>query len=1077
MTRFLPRFLVPLVWLLAFSANAQSPSPAQIGITHSTVPEVLQVLDHTQTWAPIGNIDPTTHQYMLPIANGGTGTSSPNLTPGPGVSITGTWPNQTIGAAGGGSGAGVPAGNLGDLQTNAGLGSFGSVPPPLPSSMGGEADIVVTDPTVGMAPVTSTSVTDNSPFFQNLMNKMGPPASTSGYDVTIPGVPYQTYTEYYFSQTAVASRGANYHCSGTTWNPAVYLVFAPGVDGWIQESYTMTGGQGSGGGMLSGCFIFHLGFGTATANALTPNTLTGVTFQRDPAGLIPSPNWSVGDGIFLVGYGNASLPTNALPAAPIGTTITAIDGVTGNLTLSGAGVSPFFGYLANSPPFIAVHSTATFTQTASNNFVNNDALQVGSTTYHFKTTIGAVNDVLPGVDFPTSAANLIAAMTNAAGQYVTYIPSNSGAQGFAANVEVKASYAAGVITFTSIYSGPGVNTFPSVYTPAGTAAGAFANPTFTGANTTASCTGACVATNNISSRFYQFPVAQAFKIQTTSGSNSVTVISGPQPLKTGDVILSDAFPFGTTVSNVTGTSFPQTVTMTVPTLTGTAQNATATYAPGAEGNLWIMYADLVTRTSASAEHNRFNYAPIGQQISCTSGGQLSICTTARSRDNYHQFDLLGTWLSGNNASGVSLTDDTFATDFIADIFNGGTLGLVLNNNNTNSYESGNTKWGYLVNCGNANSSILLGGYYTAFNGNACANQVSVYPPGPGGTLFVGPQLSASNGPALAGAASGQTGGFTGAYGFTFKGGTDGKQCTQIGGQPAAQSIELGVSNNACTAATMWQLNWNSVANDFEWIYGANATQKFVNPALGYTGYAGNGLGNLLFPFGVILGGDGNNPVAAQARLFGTANTKPAANWHALGDTEINTLAPPGGQAAWYLASSASNSPQLSAAVVKGTTTSVAVSACPTPTPPAGTLVADNSQASPVNLGTFLSCTTGPNTLNFQAAALNNGSSGDFLKFLQWYGAGPISNDVANPDYTATTIRSGSASNKDVGGRITLAAGTATYTLTGVYATAPVCFTADATTPGNASSVSETSTVLTFTGTGTDVIKYHCIGRN
>lgn len=33
---------------------------------------------------------------IVAIANGGTGTATPNLTPGPGISITGSWPNQTI---------------------------------------------------------------------------------------------------------------------------------------------------------------------------------------------------------------------------------------------------------------------------------------------------------------------------------------------------------------------------------------------------------------------------------------------------------------------------------------------------------------------------------------------------------------------------------------------------------------------------------------------------------------------------------------------------------------------------------------------------------------------------------------------------------------------------------------------------------------------------------------------------------------------------------------------------------------------------------------------------------------------
>ena len=41
---------------------------------------------------------------ILPIANGGSGTATPSLVQGTNVTITGTWPNQTIAAAGGSSG-------------------------------------------------------------------------------------------------------------------------------------------------------------------------------------------------------------------------------------------------------------------------------------------------------------------------------------------------------------------------------------------------------------------------------------------------------------------------------------------------------------------------------------------------------------------------------------------------------------------------------------------------------------------------------------------------------------------------------------------------------------------------------------------------------------------------------------------------------------------------------------------------------------------------------------------------------------------------------------------------------------
>jgi len=43
----------------------------------------------------------------LPVANGGTGTTTPSLVAGTNVTITGTWPNQTIAASGGGGGSGT----------------------------------------------------------------------------------------------------------------------------------------------------------------------------------------------------------------------------------------------------------------------------------------------------------------------------------------------------------------------------------------------------------------------------------------------------------------------------------------------------------------------------------------------------------------------------------------------------------------------------------------------------------------------------------------------------------------------------------------------------------------------------------------------------------------------------------------------------------------------------------------------------------------------------------------------------------------------------------------------------------
>jgi hypothetical protein len=98
-THMLRRLLIAiaLIQLSIVGVMAQS-VPASMGITPTTVPEVLQVLDNTKTWVTIGTVDPTAHAFLLGKAQGGTGTATPGLVAGPGISLTGSpWPNQTIG--------------------------------------------------------------------------------------------------------------------------------------------------------------------------------------------------------------------------------------------------------------------------------------------------------------------------------------------------------------------------------------------------------------------------------------------------------------------------------------------------------------------------------------------------------------------------------------------------------------------------------------------------------------------------------------------------------------------------------------------------------------------------------------------------------------------------------------------------------------------------------------------------------------------------------------------------------------------------------------------------------------------
>ncbi len=74
------------------------------------------------------------------------------------------------------------------------------------------------------------------------------------------------------------------------------------------------------------------------------------------------------------------------------------------------------------------------------------------------------------------------------------------------------------------------------------------------------------------------------------------------------------------------------------------------------------------------------------------------------------------------------------------------------------------------------------------------------------------------------------------------------------------------------------------------------------------------------------------------------------------------------------------------------------------------------------------------------------------------------------------VATGVASNTDLAGQLSLTAGTASYSFTGTYTSAPIC-TASDTSAQNAVKVATTATTLTLSGSGSDVINYICVGRN
>jgi hypothetical protein len=115
---------------------------------------------------------------LLPVANGGTGTATPALVEGTNVTITGTWPNQTINAAGVGNltGAVTSVGTVTSLgsftsanlagaltdETGSGSAVFATSPTLVTPSLGTPSALVGTNITGTAAGLTAGSVTTNA---------------------------------------------------------------------------------------------------------------------------------------------------------------------------------------------------------------------------------------------------------------------------------------------------------------------------------------------------------------------------------------------------------------------------------------------------------------------------------------------------------------------------------------------------------------------------------------------------------------------------------------------------------------------------------------------------------------------------------------------------------------------------------------------------------------------------------------------------------------------------------------------------------------------------------------------------
>jgi hypothetical protein len=93
------------------------------------------------------------------------------------------------------------------------------------------------------------------------------------------------------------------------------------------------------------------------------------------------------------------------------------------------------------------------------------------------------------------------------------------------------------------------------------------------------------------------------------------------------------------------------------------------------------------------------------------------------------------------------------------------------------------------------------------------------------------------------------------------------------------------------------------------------------------------------------------------------------------------------------------------------------------------------------------------------------------------GSGTIKANKYQGTGTGAAIATGTASNTDVAGRVTLVAGTFSYTLASTYTSPPIVTCIDTSATPTLVGCHSTTTQIIFNGTGTDVINYILIGLN
>lgn len=240
---------------------------------------------------------------VLPVANGGNGTSSPSLVAGTNVTISGSWPNQTINATGGGGGS------VTDVTATA----------PVVSSGGATPNISMA------AATTSVSGYLTSTDWNTFNNKL----ATNGSAANLTGLPLSTGVT---GTLPVANGG-----TGTTTPSLVAGANVTITGTWPNQTIASTGGGGGGGGTVTDVSVVSAnGLAGTVANS---TTTPAITLSTSVTGIVKGNGTALSAATAGTDY---VAPGGALgtPSSGTATNLTGLPlstGVTGTLPIANGG--------------------------------------------------------------------------------------------------------------------------------------------------------------------------------------------------------------------------------------------------------------------------------------------------------------------------------------------------------------------------------------------------------------------------------------------------------------------------------------------------------------------------------------------------------------------------------------------------------------------------------------------------------------------------------------------------------------------------------------------------------------------